>query len=87
METERGEEQISMGGNPGMRNPLEAVVGGGGGGAGSGREMNPHNVWFWKLEGLTFVSSYNQRDLIPESLKISRLIRNPGGREEMEIAQ
>ena len=36
-------------------------------------KMNPHNIWLWKPKGLNSVSSYNQQDLKPGILKISRL--------------
>lgn len=37
------------------------------------RKTNPHNVWFKKPEGLNSMSLYNQRDLEPGALKVSRL--------------
>lgn len=39
--------------------------------------MNPHNIWVGKLEGPNFVSTYNQEDLKPGTLKISVLVE-PG---------
>ena len=36
-------------------------------------KMNPYNIWLWKTKGPNFVSSNNQWDLKPRSLKIIRL--------------